>query len=69
MLETATRPAGRTHEKYERLISSAQRLPPMTTAIAHPCDAVSLESAVEAAKLNLIVPILVGPSARIKEVA
>jgi phosphate acetyltransferase len=69
MLETATRPAGRTHEKYERLISSAQRLPPMTTAIAHPCDAVSLESAVEAAKLNLIVPILVGPSARIKEAA
>ena len=69
MLETATRPAGRTHEKYERLISSAQRLPPMTTAIAHPCDDVSLESAVEAAKLNLIVPILVGPSARIKEVA
>ena len=69
MLETATRPAGRTHEKYERLISSAQRLPPMTTAIAHPCDEVSLESAVEAAKLNLIVPILVGPSARIKEVA
>jgi phosphate acetyltransferase len=69
MLETATRPAGRTHEKYERLVKAAQQLPPMTTAIAHPCDDVSLESAAEAAKLNLIVPILVGPSARIKEVA
>src|SRR5678816_4573335 len=69
MLETVTRPAGRTHEKYERLVKAAQQLPPMTTAIVHPCDDVSLESAVEAAKLNLIVPILVGPSARIKEVA
>ena len=69
MLETATRPAGRTHDKYEQLVRSAQRLPPATTAIAHPCDDVSLESAVEAAKLNLIVPILVGPSARINEVA
>jgi phosphate acetyltransferase len=69
MSETLSRPAARTHEKYERLVKSAQKLPPATTAIAHPCDEVSLESAVEAAKLNLIVPILVGPSARIKDVA
>ena len=69
MLETATRPAGRTHDKFERLVKSAQRLPPATTAIAHPCDEVSLESAVEAARLKLIVPILVGPAARIREVA
>ena len=41
----------------------------MPTAIAHPCDQVSLESAVEAARLNLIVPILVGPAAKIREVA
>ncbi len=47
----------------------AQRHPPMTIAIAHPCDQVSLESAVEAAKLKLVVPILVGPAARIREVA
>jgi phosphate acetyltransferase len=37
--------------------------------VAHPCDRVSLESAVEAAKLRLIQPILVGPKARIAEVA
>ena len=41
----------------------------MATAIAHPCDEVSLESAVEAARLGLIVPLLVGPTARIRDVA
>jgi phosphate acetyltransferase len=37
--------------------------------VVHPCDAVSLDSAIEAARLKLIEPILVGPAARIKEVA
>jgi len=59
----------RPHQKYERLIQNAQRLPPVTTAVAHPCDQVSLESAVEAARLKLIVPVLVGPAGRIREVA
>lgn len=57
------------HEKFERLVAKAQKLPPVTTAVAHPCDQVSLESAIEAAKLKLITPILVGPAARIREVA
>jgi phosphate acetyltransferase len=38
-------------------------------AVAHPCDQVSLESAVEAARLKLMEPILVGPEQRIREVA
>jgi phosphate acetyltransferase len=37
--------------------------------VVHPCDEVSLRGAVEAARLKLIVPLLVGPSARIREVA
>ena len=41
----------------------------MPTAVAHPCDAVSLESAVEGARLGLLKPILVGPPARILDVA
>src|ERR1700759_1440816 len=65
--EAPARP--RAHEKYDRLIERAQRLPPARTAIAHPCDLSSLESAVEAAKLNLIVPILVGPKAKIEQAA
>ena len=56
--------AGR-HEKYERLIKAAQRLPRIAMAVAHPCNEVAIESAVEAAKLGLIEPILVGPAARI----
>ena len=53
------------HEKYQRLIDDAQGLPPLPTAVAHPCDNVSLQGAVEAAQLKLITPILVGPSAKI----
>jgi len=53
------------HEKYQRLIDDAQGLPPLPTAVAHPCDSVSLQGAVEAAQLKLITPILVGPSAKI----
>ena len=41
----------------------------MATAVAHPCDAASLEGAVEAARMGLLKPILVGPPARIREVA
>ena len=59
----------RTHDKYDRLIEVAARHPPMATAVCHPCDLVSLESAVEAARLGLLKPILVGPSARILDVA
>jgi phosphate acetyltransferase len=68
MPDDAPKTANR-HEKFERLVEAAQRLPAATTAIAYPCDEVSLESAVEAAKMRLIKPILVGPAAKIKDVA
>jgi phosphate acetyltransferase len=59
----------RAHDKYLRLIDAAQKLPPIATAIVHPCDEVSLGGAVEAHKLRLIEPILVGPPGRIRDVA
>ncbi len=59
----------RSHAKYDRLIEVATKHPAMATAVAHPCDAVSLESAVEAARLGLLKPILVGPAARLRDVA
>jgi phosphate acetyltransferase len=37
--------------------------------VAHPCDQTSLQGAVDAARLGLIVPILVGPRSRIEDVA
>src|ERR1700744_404550 len=59
----------RAHDKYLRLIDAAQKLPPVVAAVAHPCDEVSLGGAVEARKLRLIEPILVGPTSRIRDVA
>ena len=69
MPDAAERVEGRSHEKYERLIAAAQKLPRIGIAVAHPCDDVSLESAVEAARLGFVQPILVGPLARIREIA
>ncbi len=59
----------RQHEKYERLIARCKALPPVPTAVAHPCDETSLKGAVEAAELGILQPILVGPKARIQAVA
>lgn len=42
---------------------------PVPTAVAHPCEASALTGAVEAAQKKLIVPILVGPADKIKEIA
>ncbi len=57
------------HEKYHRLIEYCRSIPATPTAVVHPCDRSSLEGAVEAAKIGLIAPVLVGPKARIEEVA
>jgi phosphate acetyltransferase len=51
--------------KYEQLLAKCSSLDPIPTAIAHPCDETSLSGAVEAANKGLIVPILVGPRAKI----
>ena len=56
-------------EKYQRLIDTCKALPPTPTAVAHPCDASSLEGAMAAARMGLIVPFLVGPRERIQSVA
>jgi phosphate acetyltransferase len=55
--------------KYERLIAAARRETPAVTIVAHPCDENSLRGAVEAAQAGLILPVLVGPQARIRAVA
>jgi len=57
------------HEKYKRLIERAKALPPLPTAVAHPCDESSLSAAIDATRIGLIAPLLVGPEARIKAVA
>ena len=55
--------------KYELLLARCQGLEPIRTAVAHPCDASSLAAAVDAAAKRLIIPILVGPVSKIREIA
>ncbi|NJD34144.1 MAG: phosphate acetyltransferase [Betaproteobacteria bacterium] len=57
------------HVKYQHLIDFCKTLPPTTVAVAHPCDESSLCGAIDAAKLGLIVPILVGPKSKITAIA
>ncbi len=65
---TAMRPG--THPpKYDRLIALAKQMPPASTVVVHPCDETSLRGAVEAAEAGIIIPILVGPAAKISAVA
>jgi len=54
---------------YRLLLDRCAGLPPIITAVVHPCDAVSLSSALAAAEAGLIVPILVGPAHKIQAVA
>ncbi len=69
MPDLGERPKEISHDKYARLIKAAQAQSAIKVAIVHPCDDVSLEGAVEAARLHLIEPVLVGPVDRIRSVA
>ena len=55
--------------KYENLLIKCKNLEPIPTAVAHPCEASALEGAMDAGENGLIVPILVGPVEKIREVA
>jgi phosphate acetyltransferase len=55
--------------KYELLLERCRAFEPIVTAVAHPCEKTALEAAIDAAARGLIVPILVGPEAKIREVA
>lgn len=55
--------------KYEQMLETCRNMKPIPTAVAHPCEESALSGAIEAAQLGLIVPILVGPRARIEATA
>jgi phosphate acetyltransferase len=59
----------RRNDAFTRLLRHCEGIPAVTCAIAHPCDRDSLLGPLEAAKRGLIVPVLVGPEARIRAVA
>jgi phosphate acetyltransferase len=55
--------------RHRRLIDAARGLEPLKTAVVHPVDRNSLLGAIDAARARLIVPVLVGPEAKIRGVA
>ncbi len=59
----------RRNDVFARLLKRCQPLEPVTCAVVHPCDKESLLGAIESARLKLIVPVLVGPPARIRAIA
>ena len=59
----------RAHGLAHELLARCASLPPLTTAVVHPCDPLSLAGAVQAAVAGLIRPILVGPEAKIRAAA
>jgi phosphate acetyltransferase len=56
-------------DAFALLMRRCERLPPVRCAIVHPCDRDSLLGPLEAAERGLIVPVLVGPEAKIRAVA
>jgi phosphotransacetylase len=57
------------HKALAALLARASALPPLPTAIVHPCDGDSLQGALQAARAGFIEPVLVGPEVRIRTVA
>lgn len=57
------------YRHHRALIEACRPLTPLATAVVHPCDPLSLAGAVHAAAAGLIVPILVGPEAKIRRAA
>jgi phosphate acetyltransferase len=55
--------------RYRQLIELAIRLEPIRMAVVHPVDRNSLLGVIDAAQINLIIPVLVGPEAEIRAVA
>lgn len=58
-----------THGWRQELVNRCHGLPAVVTAVVHPCDSASLDAALQAAEQGLIVPILVGPEAKIRATA
>ena len=58
-----------TGARYRQLIHATERLEPLRMAVVHPCDELSVTGALEAKRQALIMPVLVGPEAKIRKAA
>ena len=59
----------RHNDVFARLLKRCQGMPAVHCAVVHPCDHDSLLGPLEAARRGLIVPLLVGPEAKIRAAA
>jgi phosphate acetyltransferase len=55
--------------RFRALLALCRPTTPLRCGVVHPCDAGSLAGAMDAARLGLIVPVLIGPEARIRAAA
>jgi phosphate acetyltransferase len=62
-------PATHAHLRHDALIRRCAGIRPARTAVVHPCDGPSLAAAVDAARAGLIIPVLIGPEAKIRAAA
>ncbi len=56
-------------DRLQALVGLAGETPPVRVAVAHPCNAVSLEGVAQALDARLIEPVLVGPRSKIEAAA
>ncbi len=55
--------------RFRELLALGDGIPPVRCGVVHPCDVESLSGAMDSARHGLIVPVLIGPEARIRHVA
>lgn len=55
--------------KFNSLLNLVKDQAPTRCAVVHPCDRESLQGAMDAARLGLIIPVLVGPAQRLHRLA
>ncbi len=67
--QTEDTPKTAYRRQLTRLLRMADGIRPLRTAVVHPVDAASLSGAVEAYHGDLIIPVLVGPEAKIRACA
>jgi len=55
--------------RFKELLAHGVGMPAVRCAVVHPCDIESLDGAMAAARYGLIVPVLIGPEARLRAIA
>jgi phosphate acetyltransferase len=58
-----------THQRFHTIIESCKSMNPLRTAVVHPVHAAVIQAAKDAVEAGLIIPVLVGPAARINAAA